>query len=341
VGEQGELPRLGATVQVITGPMALAHSLPAAGGLLVTGVRPGSPLEAGRPAVVAGDVLLRFAGAPLDRIEDLAAAVETGLAGDEDRALVRFRRGREELVTVVTAGEERRRLQGGELPAAWLGVQTQVLTPQIAAALGLPSEGGFRITAVYPTTAAAAAGLAVDDVLVAFDGEPLSAGRQQDREDLRRLVEHRTPGEEVTVGVLRPDGGDGATAVGPQRLELAVTLDERPAEPGAEDRLREETLEMAVRDVAFSDRLAHDWAADAAGAVVVEVEPGSWAQMAGLRLGDLVLRVDGEPVAGADSFAAAIDGALARRPEVIPLFVRRGQGTHFVFIEPDWPEPGD
>jgi serine protease Do len=346
VGEQGELPRLGATVQEITGPMALARSLPAAGGLLVTGVRPGSPLEAGRPAVVAGDVLLRFAGTPLDRVEGLEAAVEAGLAVDGARALVRFRRGREELVTVITADPELRRRQGGELPAAWLGVQTQVLTPQIAAALGLPSDGGFRVTAVYPATAAAAAGLAVDDVLVAFDGEPLSAGRQQDREDLRRLVEHRAPGEEVTLGVLRPAGGDGAAvdgaaAAGPRRLELAVILDERPAEPGIEDRLREETLEVAVRDVAFSDRLAHDWDPDAAGAVVVEVEPGSWAQMAGLRLGDLVLRVGGERVAGADSFAAAIDEALARRPEVIPLFVRRGQRTHFVFIEPDWPEPGD
>lgn len=192
---------------------------------------------------------------------------------------------------------------------------------------------------------AATAGLAVGDVLVSLDGEALAAGRQQDREDLRRMVERRAPGEEVVLGVLRPaaEGGDGGEndEAEPQRLELAVALEERPAEPGIDDRVREETLEVAVRDVAFSDRLAHDWAVDAAGAVVVEVEPGSWAQMAGLRLGDLVLRVDGRPVAGAEAFTAAIDDALERRPEVIPLFLRRGQRTHFVFIEPDWPEPGE
>ena len=128
-------------------------------------------------------------------------------------------------------------------------------------------------------------------------------------------------------------------AAEPQRLELAVTLQERPAEPSAEDRYHQETLEVAVRDVAFSDRIANDWDEDAAGALVVEVEPGSWAQMAGLRLGDLILRVDGQPVAGAGSFATAIERALARRPPVIPLFVRRGQRTHFVFIEPDWADP--
>ena len=155
------------------------------------------------------------------------------------------------------------------------------------------------------------------------------------------------PGEEILLGVLRPAAGDGAAGGGgaegtePRRLELTVALDPRPAEPGIEDRLRQETLEVAVRDVVFSDRLAHDWEAGATGAVVVEVEPGSWAQMAGLQLGDLVLRVSGRPVADAESFAAAIGDALERRPDVIPLFVRRGRRTHFVFIEPDWPEPGD
>lgn len=338
VGEEEEIPALGVTVQAITAPMALERTLPDASGLLVTGVRAGSPLEEARPAPTPGSVLLTFAGRAVASPAELAGVVAEawpGEGGDEAPLAVTFRRGREELVTLVRRGEERRRRHGGELPAAWLGARTQVVTADVADALGLPEPGGFRVTEVLAWGGAGRSGLAVGDVIRGFAGAPMDAARPEAREELRRAVERRSPGERVTLDVVRPRPGEEA-----ERLEIAVTLEERPREPSVADRYRQEELEVAVREITVSDRLEHGWDADTAGVVVVEVEPGSWAQMAGLLLGDLVQEVAGEPVAGVDSFAAAIERALAERAEVIPLFLRRGGRTHFVFIEPDWSAAG-
>ena len=335
-GLQGEVPRLGATFQEITRPMALDRSLPDASGLLVTGVRTGSPLSEAEPAVTAGDVLLRIGGTAVSSLDDLGRlaeeSLETADSGDDAPATaVTFRRQRQELVTVIEPAPERRDRQGGELPSAWIGVRTQVLTDQLARALGLGDAGGFRVTEVYPGTAAAAAGLEVGDVIRGLGGEALRGDRPRDREDLRRAVEARSPGEEVSLSILRPGEADPR--------ELSLRLEPRPAEPSPRDRVRQETLEVAVRDVAFEDRRDEDWERDQPGALVVEIEQGSWAQMAGLRLGDLVLRVAGREIADAEAFDRVVGALLDQRPAVIPLFVRRGQGTHFIFIEPDWDAP--
>jgi len=341
IGPQGEVPRLGASFQEITRPMALDRSLPTAAGLLVTGVRTGSPLAEAEPAVAPGDVVLRIGGREVSSLEAISRAVEESLPADasatdpgaetEVATAVTFRRQRQELVTVIEPEPPRRESQGGELPTAWLGARTQVLTDELARALGVEAAGGFRVTEVFPGTAAAAAGLAVGDVIRGLDGEELRARRPREREDLRRAVEARDPSQEVTLSVLRP--GEAAAR------HLRLRLEPRPAEPSPRDRVRQETLEVAVRDVVFEDRRSEDWERDQAGALVVEVEQGSWAQMAGLRLGDLVLRVAGREIADATAFDRVVGELLGQRPRVIPLFVRRGQRTHFIFIEPDWADP--
>lgn len=340
VGEQAEIARLGITVQEVTAPLALERSLPGAGGLLVTGVRPGTAFEEARPPVVAGDVLTTFGGRALALPADLETAVDAAWSGGDPAAGVTFRRGGEELVTLVRPVEDRRLQRGGELPSAWLGVETQVVTPDVARALGLSRPGGFRVTEVLGWSVNGGGGadddddgetLHVGDVLRSLDGESLDASRPQDREELRRAVERRAPGERVTLGVLRP----AAEGRGAQELEIAVTLEPRPAEPSVADRYRQERLEVAVREITLRDRVERGWERDEAGVLVVEVETGSLAQMGGLRIGDLILRVDGEPVPDVEAFAAATERALAASPEVVPLFLRRGRRTHFVFIEPE------
>ncbi|HEX6203122.1 MAG TPA: PDZ domain-containing protein [Thermoanaerobaculia bacterium] len=330
IGEEAEVAEVGVTVQEVTGPMALDQGLPSAAGLLVTGVRPGGALEAARPPLAPGDVLLTYGDRVVDSPADLAAAVAAAGSG---ATAVTFRRGGEELVGVVARSARAAARMGGELPAAWLGVRTQVVGPELAAALGLPAAGGFRLTEVFPWTTAAEAGLAVGDVVVALDDEELAATRAQEREDLRRAVERRSPGETVTLALLRRDG-DGEAATW-QRREIEIELEPKPEEASSADRYRQPDLELAVRDVTFLDRIERRWDRDQDGVVVVEVEPGSWAHLAGLRLGDLVLRVAGEPVADVDAFRRVLDRVVAGRPEVIPVFLRRGRRTHFVFIEPE------
>src|SRR5260221_7194748 len=71
---------------------------------------------------------------------------------------------------------------------AWLGVSSQPLTPKLAARLGIKSEGGARITRIYPGTQAEAASLKVGDVILALDGTPVSARRPEDSDVLARQI---------------------------------------------------------------------------------------------------------------------------------------------------------
>ena len=69
---------------------------------------------------------------------------------------------------------------------------------------------------------------------------------------------------------------------------------------------------------------------DTRGVVVVGVEPGGRAEAAGLREGDVIVSVDGQPVTDAASLRAAVE--KARSAELMRLRVRRGSGYLFVVV---------
>jgi serine protease Do len=146
-GEEGEVTALGLTLREVTEPLALLRGLPDAEGLLVTGVRPGYPAAEARPPLAADDVLLAVDGQPLPTL----AAVEGAVAGaGAEHRLLAFRRGKAEMVTAVDLDrDDSRRRWGGALPEPWLGIGTQVVTPDIAEALGVAGTKGFRVTRVY------------------------------------------------------------------------------------------------------------------------------------------------------------------------------------------------
>ena len=67
----------------------------------------------------------------------------------------------------------------------------------------------------------------------------------------------------------------------------------------------------------------------AEGVVVTEVDPGSPADEAGIRQGDVVLEVDRKPVGDAQDFRQRLDGA----EKGALLLVRRGEATLFVALK--------
>jgi len=219
-------------------------------------------------------------------------------------------------------------LPGGELPKAWMGIRTQVVTEEVARALGFPELRGFRISQVYPWTEASRAGLEVGDVIVGLAGQALRAARLQESEDLRRAIEERSIGEEIELQVIRGGG----------ERSLRVRLERRPEETEEVRRARQEELEFGVREVTFLDRIRNRWSREQAGVVVTEVTPGGWAQMAGLRIEDLLLAVQERPVESIERFEEVMRRLLAERPRVVKVFLRRGARTHFVFLEPEWKE---
>jgi S1-C subfamily serine protease len=116
---------------------------------------------------------------------------------------------------------------GGQVEYAWLGIQGQTLTADIAAALGIEGEG-VLVAEVVDGSPAADAGLqggtsetsvqgqpyvVGGDVITSIDGEAVTS-----MEELAGTIAEKAPGDEITLTVLR----DGATT------EVTVTLEVRP-----------------------------------------------------------------------------------------------------------------
>lgn len=105
-------------------------------------------------------------------------------------------------------------MQRGRVARAYLGVTGITITPAISARLGLPVDSGFVVVDVEQESPAGRADLSRGDVIVAIDGEPV-----QSEQGLRQAIESRSPGDRITLTVVRAQDG---------REELVVRLGETP-----------------------------------------------------------------------------------------------------------------
>ena len=330
LGLEHEIREIGLTIREITAPMALARRLPTADGILVTGVRPGYLFEEARPWLQRNDVIVAFGGHEIPDVDAFRAAYATlkASAGPDDEIVLEFRRGDESVLTLVKIIPDDESPRGGELPKAWLGIKTQVMIPGVARALELEGTRGFRVTEVFPWTRAAEAGLQAGDVIIALDGDELDAYRRQDAKDLRQAIEDFSIGDDVEFTVLR----DG------DRKTFPIEMQETPTPSFTAKKGKQEEFEFTLREITFMDRVKHKFTRDQSGLLVVEAINGGWAQIAGLRLKDLVMRIDGREVGTVKEFEAVMEDLLQRRPKIVKIFVQRGPRTHFIFIEPVWSE---
>jgi serine protease Do len=156
------MPDLGLRGREVTAQVARALGL-APGGILVEDVAPGG--LAARAGLRAGDVIRAAGGKGLARPGDLAFAMEAALeAGEVDLAL--WRAGQAALVTLDLAAQAP--APRAPAPAA---------PPATLAELGVVPDAAGRIAAVAEGTAAARAGLAPGDRLVAVNGAPPDPAR--------------------------------------------------------------------------------------------------------------------------------------------------------------------
>jgi len=113
-------------------------------------------------------------------------------------------------------------LDGEDLTRPWIGVYYVPVDPALAAEQDLPVEYGALIGTtdgggdpIFPGSPAEAAGLQTGDIIVAVDGEQLSADA-----DLSTLILPHAPGDTITLRVLRENSA----------REVDVTLGELPAD---------------------------------------------------------------------------------------------------------------
>lgn len=208
----------------------------------------------------------------------------------------------------------------GYVSRGLLGVNIQEVDRDTARALGMERPGGAAVTGFSQGSAAEKAGIEVQDVIVAFNGEEIRSAS-----DLPPLVGLTEPGAKATVTVVR----DG------KRRDFQVEIGEAPrsddvAAAGGAGPAQSNPLGIVAEDLTDEQREALGIEAGQ-GVLVRGVEP-QVAIDSGLRAGDVILMVGRSKVGSADDFAARTRDLPADEP--VLLLVRRGEATQFITLTP-------
>ena len=206
----------------------------------------------------------------------------------------------------------------GRIDRAWLGVQIQPVTAEIADSLGLKKAEGAIVAQPQADSPASKAGIAAGDVITEIDGKAI-----KDSRELARKVGMMAPGTKIKVTLARK--GEIKT--------LTLTLGKMPNEQQAK---ADTSDEMSAGD---SPRLGLNLAPakDVAGSgdqgvAVVGVDPNGPAAERGIKTGDVILDVAGKAVANTAEVRKALSDARTAGKNTVLLRVKTAEATRFVAL---------
>ena len=189
---------------------------------------------------------------------------------------------------------------------SWLGVRIRDLSEQemddLSKRHGLAEGFGVVIVEVMEGTPAAQAGMKAGDIVVAFEGRPVTETRL-----LQRLITRAPMDRDIRLTVLRTAG----------RKALPVRLVTMPR-PVAGERIAAE-FGFVLRD---TEATTPERSSTSTPAVTFVVK-GSPAERAGLETGDVILQVGDQAVLTRDAAREALSDVETERP--LHLTVRRGE----------------
>ena len=208
----------------------------------------------------------------------------------------------------------------------WLGVRIQAVTGEVAETLGLDTARGALVASVNENGPAQNGGIQPGDVILSFDGKPVS-----DMRHLPRVVAATKAGKTVPVTVWRKRQQE--------TMQVAVGRLDETEEVAAKDSPKDKTSKSESATVTalgltlsnISEELKDKFSLkDDKGAVVVEVASGSPAAKKGLEPGDVILEASQQEIKTAGQITAKIEEAKrAGRSSILMLVDRQGELRFF------------
>ena len=186
-------------------------------------------------------------------------------------------------------------LDFGEVRRGLLGVSIQTIDTESAKALGAEVDSGALVSAIEPGSAAEAAGLRVDDIIVKVNDKKIDNSRE-----LANAIGLKGSGEMVDIEFVR----EGRTR------EVRATLGQRTIT---------QSSGSDIHPGLQGARFATSSASATGGVEVTEVEQGSAAAQRGLRSGDVIIAVNRQQVQNLQQLQEIAD---ANR--ILFLLVQRG-----------------
>ena len=199
----------------------------------------------------------------------------------------------------------------GRVRRGYLGITVADVDDRYQAAFGLPTSNGVLVQSVEPGSPADRAGIRRGDVVLEANGTVTNSSRA-----LIDAIAYAGPGRAIPLRLLR-DGKEQQTRVTTGERPGAVQESQQPGAP--QEQNNRIGIAAAPLTPAIRERLRlRD---GESGVVVAGVLPGSPADDAGLAPGDVIVEVNGRPLATVEQLREAAAGARAR--EYLRLYVIR------------------
>jgi serine protease Do len=242
-------------------------------------------------------------GGPLLNIDGKVIGINTAIvaAGQGIGFSIPINQARDVMQQLITRGKVVR---------GWLGIVIQDVTDQLAGSFGVKEREGVLVAEVMKGSPADTAGLRAGDVVVDLSGTPI-----KEVPDLQRRIAAIRPGQTMKLTVIRDK----------KPVPITVKIGEMPAdEPVVAGAPGNDEWGLSVGSLTGDAALRLDLPVSR-GLLVTEVQPGSPAEKAGIRRGDVILEISRRP---ADDPATLFKALSALKPgETILIYVHRAGGS--------------
>lgn len=196
----------------------------------------------------------------------------------------------------------------GKVTRSYLGIMLQDIDRNLAEAYNLPKPEGSLITQVTPKSPAEKAGLKAGDVILKLNGASISR-----TSELLYALNRVVPNQRVDLEVLRDD----------KTRTISATLGTAPDNTPATDDKNSTTngLGMSIRDLTTAEQTTLDVRG---GILVQDVKRGGLASLSNIVAGDVIVQVNGTPIANSQMFAKTI-ASLQKNSVARVIIIRQGQ----------------
>lgn len=216
---------------------------------------------------------------------------------------------------------------------AWLGVSIQDVTKSLMNDENLKDRDGAYVADVVDDSPADSAGIRKGDVIRSFNGRTI-----YDADDLSKAVSRVEPGTKATVVLMRNGESKNLTVVlrkQPRRRGYAAFFGQAPRVA-----VFHGGKMLGLSLMSLNKQLAEYFGApNKEGVLVQEVEEGSSAEKAGVKAGDVLLRIGTRSIDDMSDVTRALDKYDAGEKAEIEVLRKGSKKTMTVEIEegPDSP----
>lgn len=209
---------------------------------------------------------------------------------------------------------------------SFLGVGIQEIDSDRAKQLKLPGEAGVEVTRIAPDSPAEKAGIKTGDVITQYNDE-----RVEGMDQFSRMVRETPAGREVKIGIIRNGAPQTLTAriVSRPAINGQLVLPAPATDPFGfhfpdmpQSHMTWRSAMLGVETEALDGQLAGFFGVKE-GVLIRAVNQGSAADRAGIKAGDVIVRVDDAKVATPANVSAHLRAVRGRSVSVVVMRDRK------------------